>query len=483
MTQESSMVLTLLALTMTSTMTAASPPRPIRELEPGHVYSLDELTRIGLINQPRLKAAAAAEQAARERKGEAEAPNYPTVSAYAEYVRATFNNSVSAYIGLPGMTAIGGFTSVDEKQLPTLANVTAPPPTLGSAAGNDSYLGAVIAQYNVLDFGRTSNSIRTAEAGIDLAHSDTTVAAEAIVFGVRKAYYGLLAAQSLLTTAQKTVAEAKEHFDWAQEAVKDGLRAPVDELQAKADVTKANLTLVQAEASVRVAHVRILQAIGVEKVSEIAVAPAPVVSDSAETEESLLDQAFKQRPDLASKVAAVQVAEAQLSRAKAEFYPYLNAVAGVEVMGADPSLPTSLSVVPDWDVGLVLGVPIFEGFLTTHHVREADAKVTVQREQEEDLRLTIVEQVREAFVDFKSSLEAVIAADANQVAAEEELKVISGRYNNGLGSILDLIIAQATTVTAEDEAVRARYQSGVARSVLELAIGAPPPSLPAPNQP
>jgi outer membrane protein len=152
-------------------------------------------------------------------------------------------------------------------------------------------------------------------------------------------------------------------------------------------------------------------------------------------------------------------------------------------MGADPSLPTSLSVVPDWDVGLVLGVPIFEGFLTTHHVREADAKVTVQREQEEDLRLTIVEQVREAFVDFKSSLEAVIAADANQVAAEEELKVISGRYNNGLGSILDLIIAQATTVTAEDEAVRARYQSGVARSVLELAIGAPPPSLPAPNQP
>ncbi len=454
---------------------ASTAPGAFQELEPGHVYSLEELTRIGLVNQPRLKAAAAAEDVARERKGEAEAPNYPTINAYAEYVRATYNNSVSTVISYPGMAGIGGFTSVDARELPTIASLGTQPPALGSAAGNDSYLGAVTAQYDILDFGRTRSEIRSAAAGIDLAHSDAVVAAEAIVFGVRKAYFGLLAAKALLTTAPKALAEAKEHFDWAHEAVKYGLRAPVDELQAKADVTKAELMVVRTEASVQVARVRILQAIGVEKSTNIEVAPAPPVAESIESDDGLLDQAFRQRPDLAEKVAGVHVAEAQLSRAKAGFYPYLNAVAGVQVMGADPSLPTSLSVVPDWDVGVVLSVPIFEGFLTTHQVREAEAQALVKREQQEHLRLTIVEQVREAEVSFKSALEAVIAADANQAAAEEELNVISGRYNNGLGSILDLIIAQATAVAAEEEAVGARYQTGVARAVLELAIGTPPP--------
>ncbi|MHB8418449.1 MAG: TolC family protein [Myxococcales bacterium] len=460
-------MVSLLVLSMAAV--AANSPAPIEQLEPGHVYTLEELTRIGLINQPRLKAAAAAEQAARERKGEAQAPNYPTVNAYAEYVRATYNNSIATFLSVPDMPREGGHPAPDR----TLINANPGLPI--SATSNDNYMLGVMADYDVVDFGRTRSDIHIAEAQIDLAHSDAEVAAEAVVFSVRTSYFGLLAAQALLTTAQKTLAEAKEHFDWAHEAVKDGLRAPVDELQAKADVTKAQLALVRAQAGVRVARVRILQAIGIEKGQGIEVAAAAPVSETVETEDALLQRAFGQRPDLASRLAAQHAAEARVSRFKAEFLPQLDAVAGVDAMGADPEWPNNLSFVPNWDVGLVLSIPIFEGFLTVHQVREAEALVEVQRQNVEDLKLTVIEQVREAFVNFKSALEAVVAADANQAAAEEELHVISGRYNNGLGSILDLIIAQATAVTAEDQAVRARYQSGVARSMLDLAIGEPPP--------
>ncbi len=464
-------MITLLLLVLAAP--GATPP-PIQELQQGHVYTLEELVRIALVNEPSLRAAAAQELAARERKGEAEAPYYPNVNAYGEYVRSTFNNSISTFLPVPDMVREGGHPAVDRTMLgfdPSASgyvNVT--------GLSNDNYLLGIMADYDVVDFGRTRSEIRKAEAGIDLARSDATVAAEAVVFGARKAYYGLLAAQAMLVTAQKTLAEAQEHFDWAHEAVKDGLRAPVDELQAKADVTKADLQLVQAQAGVRVARVRILQAIGIEKRTEIEVAPAGEVASAVDTEEALLSKAFEQRPDLAARMASVHVAQARLDRAKADFLPQLDAVAGASAMGADPGLPTSLSFVPNWDVGLVLTVPIFQGFLTTHQVREAEANVTAMSEQTENLKLAVIEQVREAYVNFKSALEAVVAADANQAAAEEELKVISGRYNNGLGSILDLIIAQANTVTAEDEAVRARYQTGVARSVLDLAVGVRPPT-------
>ncbi len=450
------------------------------EAAPGHLYTLDELTQIALVNQPRLKAAAAEEQAARERKGEAEAPNYPSVDLYAEYVRATYNNSVSSYFAVPWLASIGGYSSTDLNRLPSFQGVAPPLPSQSFTASNDSYFLGAMAKYDVLDFGRTASGIRGAEAGIDLSRSDALVAAEAVVFGVRRAYYELLAAEALLTTAKKVLAEAQEHLAWAHEAVKDGLRAPVDEIQARSDVTRADLMLVQARAGVRVSRVRILRAIGLEEPRHIEVAPSPDAVDIGETEASLLDRAYRERPDLAALAARTRFTEARLANANANFNPVLNAEANLFAAGSDPNLPWTqpgLSAVPDWDVGLILSFPLFEGFLLTHQAREAQADVNVAKQHEEDLKLTVLKQVREAFVDFKAALEAVVAADANKAAAAEEMKVVSGRYNNGLSSILDLIIAQATSVTADQEAVRARYQAGIARSFLDLAVGEPPPRL------
>ena len=396
------------------------------------------------------------------------------MNAYAEYVRATYNNSVSTFLSVPWFPSIGGYGSVDGRNVPAgqVPGFTPPPVSGGS---NDSYMAAVVLQEDVLDFGRRSSGVAQAEAGIDLARSDALVAADAVVFQVRKAYYDLLASLAFETTAEKTLAEAKEHFTWAHEAVKDGLRPPVDEVQAKADVTKGELALVRAQAGVRVSRVRLIEAIGEVGIHHIQVQPTTVPPDIVESEDALLDLAYRQRPDYAALRAQQREAAAGVARIRAEFYPRLWAQGSVEIMGADPNLPTSLSVVPDWDLGLVLAVPIFEGFLTTHQAREAEAKTEIVKDREADLRLTIIEQVREAYVNFKSALEAVTAADANRLAAEEELHVVAGRYNNGLGNILDLVISQAIQVTAEDEAVRERYQAGVARSVLDLAIGAPPP--------
>ncbi len=459
----------LLAVAMP--LSAEETPGP-PTLQAGHLYTLEELEKIGLANQPRIKASIEATRAAKERKGEAFAPYLPTVNAYAEYVRATYNNSVSTFLSVPWFPSIGGYSSVDGTRVPAgqLSGFQEPPLSWGS---NDSYTGAVVAQYDIYDFGRRANGLRVAEAGLDAATADQSVVAEAVLYQIRSAYYGLLAGKALNVTAEKMLAEAKEHFTWAHEAVKDGLRPPVDELQAKADVTKAELQLVRAVAEVRIGRVRLLEAIGEEHGRHIDVAPREVPADIPQTEEALLDLAYHQRPDYAELEARRRQSDATVAEVNSEFLPRLWGQASIEVTGVDPGLPTSISAVPDWDIGAVLAIPIFEGYLTTHQAREAQAKLSEVVQQQEELKLKIIEQVREAFVDFKSALEAVAAADANQQAAEEQLHVVEGRYNNGLGSILDLIIAQATAVSAEDQDVRSRYQAGRARAFLDLAISSP----------
>jgi len=458
-------VIAPLAAALLALGAADEPPRP---------YALDELVQMALRNQPKLRAAADAERAALERLGEAHAPDYPQVDGYAEYVRSTYNNTVTSFWSIDGIPRIGGHTAVDTSILGAAGGGAQNAIT---ADNNDNYLLGLVASYDVVDFGRTASGIRAAQADIDRAREDSLVATEGVVFQVRQAYYGILAAEALQATAIKTLAEAKTHFDWAHEAVKDGLRAPVDEAQARADVTRAQLALVRAQAGVRVARVRLLQAIGEKGTLEIEVAPPAPIMDVPQDEGALLDRAYRERPDLLSLAAQRRQAEAQASRVRADFLPFLDAQGAAYLMGADPGLPTSLSTVPNVNLGLVLGVPIFEGFLTTHQLREAQAKIDIAREREADLELTVHEQVREAYVNFKSALEAIAAADDNQKAAEEELHVTSGRYNNGLGSILDLLVAQAAAVAAEDEAIGARYQAGVARSLLDLAVGAPPPAL------
>ncbi|MEO8796888.1 MAG: TolC family protein, partial [Polyangiaceae bacterium] len=128
-------------------------------------------------------------------------------------------------------------------------------------------------------------------------------------------------------------------------------------------------------------------------------------------------------------------------------------------------------LVPNWDVGLLVSWPLFQGGLTRAQVDEAEANLQSVEQQKvaEVLQIRLdVEQARLALRAAKASLGATDEAVKN---AQEQLRLADARYTTGIGSIIELTDAQLAYANAAAQSVQARYGLAIARVQLLNALG------------
>jgi outer membrane protein len=127
----------------------------------------------------------------------------------------------------------------------------------------------------------------------------------------------------------------------------------------------------------------------------------------------------------------------------------------------------------NWSAALTLTWNLFGGGQTTSQVREARANASVLRAQLDVLRQQVrlaVEQARLAVVAARASLDATKEAATN---ARERLRLAEGRYQAGVGNVIELGDAQVAMTSAAAQEVQAHYQLANARAQLILALGRP----------
>jgi outer membrane protein len=180
----------------------------------------------------------------------------------------------------------------------------------------------------------------------------------------------------------------------------------------------------------------------------------------------LAKRALSARPELAQIEKQREAQEKTLSAVKGGYGPSLSATAGGSYVGVALD-----GLVPNWDVGLILSWPIFQGGLTRAQVDEAAANLQGVDAQKNVELLQIrldVEQARLAVRAAKSSIGAANDALTN---GREQLRLAEARYSTGVGSIIELNDAQVAYANAEAQVVTARYGLATARVQLLAALG------------
>lgn len=64
-------------------------------------------------------------------------------------------------------------------------------------------------------------------------------------------------------------------------------------------------------------------------------------------------------------------------------------------------------------------------------------------------------------------------AESGLNKAKENLDIANGRYDAGVGTIIEVTDAQSSHIRAETDLVNARYDVAIARAKLEKAVGLP----------
>ena len=116
-------------------------------------------------------------------------------------------------------------------------------------------------------------------------------------------------------------------------------------------------------------------------------------------------------------------------------------------------------------------MPLFSGGLTAARVAESRAKLRVLRADERTLRQQIALEVRRALLDVTRFAQSIDVSSRAADQARENLALAEGRYETGVGNVIELTDAQVQRARAEAERVGALYDHQIAVAALEQAIG------------
>jgi outer membrane protein TolC len=170
--------------------------------------------------------------------------------------------------------------------------------------------------------------------------------------------------------------------------------------------------------------------------------------------DSVINDALRNRPDLAAARAQAAAAAAQIRVARAAEFPALS----LSGNGARTySTPTTFAG-PSYTVSLGLAIPLFNGFSRQYDVATARAQADAASALAEQTRQQVITQVFVSYYALQTAGQRVATADELLESAQQSVQVAAGRYREGVGNIIDLLTAQTALANARAQQVQSRWQ-------------------------
>jgi outer membrane protein TolC len=175
---------------------------------------------------------------------------------------------------------------------------------------------------------------------------------------------------------------------------------------------------------------------------------------TTERVEILIQQAFAKRPDLEAARATVLAEQANIKKLQAEKYPRITFDLDADrLYYLRPSAPAN-----NYAATLALRIPVFNGFTRQYDVLEAKSEANAARARLASLQQQVGLQVWTSYFNLNTATEKNKTAQTLVESAQQSYDVALGRYQEGVGSILDLLTAQNALEIARVEEVQARTE-------------------------
>ncbi|MDB4942665.1 MAG: outer membrane protein [Labilithrix sp.] len=446
------LVLATLVLPLASAAQEEAPAARAMSLEDAIAYARD--------HQPEVRAALSRVAAEVASADIPRAQWMPTVGATAQIFAMTANNSTGTYVSTGAgfdLPRIGGTRSVAG----------------GSWEPRASTLVAAGVRQEVFDFGRIAAQAAAADARADVEKQRAKGVVLEMTYDVEEAYYAVLAARAVLRAAEDAFERARVHRDLARAGVTSGLRSPIETTRAEADLARFDTRRMRARGNVAIAQGVFAATVGVPDAALDAVG-APRTPADAPALERAIRETTSRDPGLLEAMARLRAQEESTRAIGAALRPdvYVSGTisgrAGGWPASGNGALPEGdgfLPAVPNWDVGLVLSWPIFDGVVRAR--RDASRVAEAARKDElAVVRHDLAGRVRGAYVTFDVARRALPSLQRSVEAARANYAQADARFRGGLGTSVELADAEALRTDAEIQAALGQFQ--LARSRAEL---------------
>ena len=155
-----------------------------------------------------------------------------------------------------------------------------------------------------------------------------------------------------------------------------------------------------------------------------------------------------------------------MSAVKGAYGPTLGAAMNLTDSGVDLT-----GLTWNWNALVSLTWQLFQGLLTRSQVREAQANLSAVQAQRAGLVNQVRVELSQAHLQVRAAKATLAAVEEALESSRERLRLAEGRYQSGVGSVIELGDAQVAAATAAAQRIQAEYSLASARAALLKALG------------
>ena len=320
-------------------------------------------------------------------------------------------------------------------------------------------------------------AVRRAFAASAQAAAEFEISRRGLISGVTVLFYGSLAADHKLTVAQTARDEAAAFTKLT------GQREEAREV-AHADVLKAQLAEQQRERELQDAQVAAEKArleLGVLLFPDPQTPytlSAPESAPPLASKEDVQAAAAKYNPELKSAFSALGVSTADVMAARAAYLPTaaFNFTYGIdanEFSTRGPLITANHTHVNNlgYSATVTVNLPVWDWLSTEHKVKQSEIRRDATKVALTNTQRLVIARLDEAYSEVAAARHQLDSLDQSASIAAESMKLTKEAYSAGEATVLEVVDAQNSYVTAENAREDGRVRYETARANLQTITG------------
>lgn len=347
--------------------------------------------------------------------------------------------------------------------------------------------GVVSSQLNIFDGLRNVHQLNRAKLNAIASQYRRDDLVDDIRLNVANSYLQVLSNKESLKVARAQYAVTEQDLIRTKELVESGVVPRGDLLEIEATAANQEQAIVNGESLVTIALINLAQLLQITDYENFDVADeefeVPMSDILDNNPKDIFARSMDFRNDIKFSQANVELAEKDLSIAKANNFPTLGAFFNYNTRYSDNFFdPITGIVVPfenqlwindGFSFGGQINIPVFNGNSTRNSIKRSKISLEKARVQFEQNKLELETTINQAYVDVQSFGKAYEAAEKTLEARQTSLDYARERYDVGLMNAFDYGQAQARRDDAAADAIRTKYEYIFRIKILEFYFGLP----------
>ncbi|MGA2480004.1 MAG: TolC family protein, partial [Spirochaetia bacterium] len=416
--------------------------------------TVEQALNLAVSNQPLIQQAQAAVQAAQSRVGQAQSSYYPNLSGTFSYMRVEPDQSFA----------------FDFPPLPPLSFSLLP------VDNWDFHLGL---NQIIYQFGKRGVQVRLAENGVAAARIGVEQIRTSLVFQTAQLFYASLFLREQVRALDSQLENLQQHLAGIQVREQTGSATQFEVLSTQVKIASLQSQRTEAENQYSKQRIALLQMVGMDPSSEIALSGEFAEGAEPADVQTFIADATANRAEIRQAIEAEEAADLNRTLSASSGLPTLSARGTLGYKNAE--LPDINAMTFNWTAGLLLNVPLFQGFYTARQIEEGQQRLAAAKANTAAVRRTLTTQVLQAYQDLMSARQQVVIAGTGLDQAGRMVEVAKVQYDIGVITNLEyldsqtaLLLAQLTRLSASYREVLSEYALQQAAGRLPVALGALP---------